>query len=274
MNFVALCTTKSAPSSSGFCSSGVANVLSTATRRTDCLRRTSDLRDVDHIQHGVAGGLQPHQVRLAHCLKEFALARHVHGAHAPAAPGRGAVLRQGTQTGVAVLRHDHPGTHRQQLQHGTDRSHPRREADRRTTLQVREQLLERLPPRRAVVAGVRPAPPTPLDTARKFEAGTMGTFSGCPGRPSPRPSTASRVSTRSCGAELPVSPLIARPPGLDKCSMLHLQGHRTEEVKGDASGGGQRADRRATSAASDRAGLDAGRAERAVWGQPQNVDQH
>ena len=59
MYFVTLCTTASAPSSSGRCSAGVANVLSTTTRAPASCAACATAPDVDDLEHRVRRRLEP-----------------------------------------------------------------------------------------------------------------------------------------------------------------------------------------------------------------------
>ena len=61
MNFETLCTTRSAPRSSGCCSTGVANVLSTTTRAPASWAVSGHRCDVYDRQERIRGGLEPHE---------------------------------------------------------------------------------------------------------------------------------------------------------------------------------------------------------------------
>ena len=98
-----LATEKSAPSSSGRCPSGVARVLSTATRRAARVRRLGEPPYVAHVEPRVRRGLDPQQPRAVEHV-ELGVAAGRRGAHLDAV--RLQLLAQQGQRLVAVVGQD------------------------------------------------------------------------------------------------------------------------------------------------------------------------
>ena len=153
MNFVALCMTTSAPSSSGRWSSGVAKVASTATAApaawAPAIRRV-ELGDADER---VGRALDPQQRRALDLAQDRLGVGHVRLDELDP-PGGGALAQQHPHAGVADRRADHARAHRQRLEHGARRRHAGRERDRLAALQLADRRLQRRPGRRALLAGV------------------------------------------------------------------------------------------------------------------------
>lgn len=101
---VPLATEKSAPSSRGRCPSGVARVLSTATRSRVGVRRVREAPYVAYVEPGVGRGLDPQQPGSVED-RELGVGAGRGGAHAD--PVRLQLLPQQGQRLVAVVGQDH-----------------------------------------------------------------------------------------------------------------------------------------------------------------------
>ena len=150
MNFVALCSTRSAPKDSGRCPSGVANVLSTTTSApVPWPNRHSSGRSATSISGLVGDSSQSRSAAQAACLvaavSVMSTVRDL-----PPADGR-AVGQQRPHAGIGVSGHHHLRAGRHQVENRRRRGHPGPERDSGAALQRADGGLERLPTRRAAV---------------------------------------------------------------------------------------------------------------------------
>ena len=118
--FVTLCTTTSAPSSSGRCSSGVAKVLSTAVRTPRMRAPVEQHGQVGDVHQRVGGRLQPQQRgALAGGQRRLGVRDVDRDRDEP--PGRHAVVEHLVHAPVEAVREDDPRAAGQRLQHRGDR---------------------------------------------------------------------------------------------------------------------------------------------------------
>ena len=150
MNFVALCRENAAPSSNGRCSSGVANVESTATG--DAATRTA--RRARHTSSSGLLGDSSHSRSAPSHARKVASVSVVSTVASTIRPARGALGQQRTRPRVARHRADHAGAERQRLQDRRRRRRPAPERDGPPALQRAHRFLE-APPRSARPARAR-----------------------------------------------------------------------------------------------------------------------
>ena len=141
---MAECTTTSAPSASGRCRYGVANVLSTTTR-APCSCATAHTRsDVDDRERGVGGRLDPHQ---RGAVGPVVLERVEIGEVRDApldARGTEHLRHEPVRAAVGVVGDDHALAGREQAQHGVLCGHAAREREPvRRAFERRQALLVR-----------------------------------------------------------------------------------------------------------------------------------
>ena len=152
-SLVALCTTTSAPSSSGRWCSGVAYVLSTATSAPRSPRARSERAQVGDPVARVRRRLEPQQRRAVARGERGVRVDDVGEVDVPPAVGSDAGGEQRARPRVAVG-DDDLRARRQRLEDGGDGGHPGREGERLAALEPAEHVLERVP-RRVPVAAVR-----------------------------------------------------------------------------------------------------------------------
>ena len=174
MNFVALCRENAAPSSSGRCSSGVANVESTATGTPHPHSRSSSATS----SSGLLGDSSHSRSAPSLARKRRRRVPRVDGLQRDP-PGRRPLGQQRARPRVAALRPDHARARRQRLEDRRRRRRAARERDRRARPPAR-----RSPPRTPPTSA---SPPRGRSRRRGSSRRARAARSGRAPRRGPRP---------------------------------------------------------------------------------------